>query len=155
VKPVLQALVLAEHVYQDVTGKKVIAGTFNHVRIVRTPVVKEAELPNGNKQVFVPGGIQCGSPYAYISLTDVCDGTKIQLQFVNLSKNAVIFGTEVAIESDNRLRTIEIVAPLPPLPIQEAGVYAFEVVCAGVILGSHRVTAEELPTNEGAQNVHD
>ena len=35
-KPVLQALVLADHVYQDkTTGKMVIAGTFNRLHVFR------------------------------------------------------------------------------------------------------------------------
>jgi hypothetical protein len=144
VKPVLQALVLAEHVYQDVTGKKVIAGTFNRVRFTRKPLIREVEQPDGTKTTVVPGGMHGGSPYAYISLIDVCKGTKLLLQFVNLTKNAVVFGTELTVDCDDRLQTIEIVIPLPPLPIQESGVYAFEVVCEGEILGSYRITAEEL-----------
>ena len=35
-KPLLQALILADHVYQDAqTGKKVIAGTFNQLFFFR------------------------------------------------------------------------------------------------------------------------
>ena len=144
-KPVLQALVLAERVYEDKSGKKIIAGTFNLVRFTRRlSPVQEHELPDGTKETVVVGGIHGGSPYAYISLTDVCDNTEIHLQFVNLTKNQVLFGKKIVIPCNNRLGTVEIVAPLPPLPVNEPGTYAFEVVYDGEILGSHRILAEEL-----------
>jgi hypothetical protein len=144
VKPVLQALVVADHVYQDVSGKKIIAGTFNTFKFSRKPPVAEVQGPDGTKQTVVRGGMQGGSPFAYVSLTDVCDGTKLQLQFVNLTRNAVLFGNEVTITNANRLTTVEMVFPLPRLPIQEAGVYALELLCDGDILGSYRITAENL-----------
>jgi hypothetical protein len=145
VKPVLQALVVADHVYQDQqTGKKVICGTFNTFRFSRKPPVNEMQAPDGTKQTVIAGGGQSGSPYAYVNLTDVCDGTKLRLQFVNLNKNAVLFGTDVTIGNTNRLATIELVFPLPRLPIQEAGVYALELVCDSETIGSYRITAEDM-----------
>ena len=149
-KPVLQALILAERVYEDRnTGKKVIAGTFNSVFYKRlADLVKEVELPSGEKVQRVPGGMHGGSPTAYISITDVHDGTELTLQFVNLTKNVVLMQTQLVVDCEDRLRTVEIVTPLPPLPISEDGTYALEVVCEGDILGSHRITARELPTAE-------
>lgn len=141
-KPVLQALVLAEHVYQDISGKKIIAGTFSGVVCrSREEVVGEVELPDGNTKQFVKGGMHGGSPFAYISLTDIVDDTELTLQFVDLTHNQVLLEQALRIECHDRLQTVEIVAPLPPLPISGPGIYAFEVVCDGVILGSHRVTA--------------
>jgi hypothetical protein len=145
VKPVLQALVVADHVYQDQqTGKKVICGTFNTFRFSRKPPIGEVQGPDGTKQTVVAGGGHSGSPYAYVNLTDVCDGTKLRLQFVNLNQNAVLFGTDVVISNTNRLGTIELVFPLPRLPIQEPGAYALELTCDGDIIGSYRITAENL-----------
>jgi hypothetical protein len=143
VKPVLQALVLAEHVYQDVTGKKIIAGTFNKLSFSRRNLAKEVEQPDGTKQTLVPGGVHGGSPYAYVSLTDASDGTKLLLQFVNLSRNLVLFKSEATLTGVERLATTELVFPLPILPVVEPGAYAFEIVCEGEILGSYRITAEE------------
>ena len=149
-KPVLQALVLADHVYTDISGKKIICGTFSRVLFVtKEDLAKEVDLPSGEKQQVVRGGMHSGSPYAFISITDVVDDTELTLQFVNLTKNHVLFGQTLRIQCKNRLETIEIIAPLPPLPIEEAGVYAFEVVCEGDILGSHRITGEQLPDTQG------
>jgi hypothetical protein len=144
VKPVLQALVVADHVYQDMTGKKIIAGTFNTLKFSRKPPVAEIERPDGTKQKVLMGGMQSGSPFAYVSLTDVCDGTKLQIQFVNLAHNTVLFGHEVTISNTNRLATVELVLPLPRLPIQDAGIYALEILCDGGLLGSYRISAENM-----------
>jgi hypothetical protein len=50
----------------------------------------------------------------------------------------------VTITNTNRLAAVEMVFPLPRLPIQETGVYALELLCDGDILGSYRITAENL-----------
>lgn len=148
-KPVVQALVLADRVYQDVTGKKIIAGTFNRVLLASSKhCMRKEELPSGETQTFVAGGMNGGSPYAYISLTDVVDGTQLTLQFVNLGKNIVLLELALVVNIKDRLETVEIVAPLPPLPITEPGTYAFEVVCEDEILRSHRIIAEQLPEQE-------
>lgn len=142
-KPVLQALVIAEHVYEAKDGKKIIAGTFNRVLFGHVPT-QEVARPDGTRLRTTPGGVHSGSPYAYIGLTDVCDGTELILQFVKLSTNKVLFETHVTLHGNERLATVEIVAPLPRLPIEEEGVYAFEVVCEGEIIGSHRIIAKQL-----------
>ena len=141
--PILQALVLAEHVYTDTTGKRIICGTFNQIRFTIKPLVMDVPAPGGGTMKMVPGGMQGGSPYAYLSLTDVCDRTELTLQFMNLTRNERIFGNKIAINSPDRLATIELVLPLPHLGIHEAGTYAFEVICDGEILGSYRITASE------------
>ena len=148
-KPVVQSLVLADRVYQDVTGKKIIAGTFNRVLLPSSKhCMRKEELPSGETQTFAAGGMHGGSPYAYISLTDVVDGTKLTLQFINLGKNIVLLELAMVVNIKDRLETVEIVAPLPPLPITEPGTYALEVVCEGEILRSHRIIAEQLPEQE-------
>lgn len=149
-KPVLQALVLAERVYQDVSGKKIIAGTFNRVSVrSRGALVEEQTAPDGKVTKFVAGGMHGGSPYAYISLTDVVDGTSLVLQFVDLNRNRVLLETRFEIANHHdRLATIELVVPLPLLPIPQPGTYAFEVVCEGDILGSHRIVAVKHPEPE-------
>jgi len=139
VKPVLQALILAEHVYEDKSGKKVIAGTFN--RIIVTRRKEDQQVDDKGRELIEAGGTV--APQAYISLTDVCDDTKLGIQFVSLTLNQVIFETEVTVRCDDRLSSVEIVLPLPRLEnrIRTSGSYAFEVVCEGEILGSHRLTA--------------
>jgi hypothetical protein len=145
-KPILQALVLAERVYTDTpSGKKIIAGTFNRLLIGRVPL-KQVNLPEGGKGVVVPCGTDLGSPWAYISLTDVVDGTEINLQFMNVGKNALLFQIGIKIASNDRLATVEIVAPLPPISTfcTEAGTYSLDVVWGTDLLGSHRLVVTEV-----------
>jgi hypothetical protein len=143
-KPVLQALVVADHVYEDRSGKKIIAGTFNTFWFSTKPQIREVEQPDGKKQKVIPGGNRAGSPFAYVSVTDVCDGTVLTIRFVDLTRNAVLFGTEATINNVERLSAVELVFSLPELPITQAGIYALEVVCENEILGSYRITAQNL-----------
>lgn len=144
-KPVLQALVLAERIYEDKSGKKVICGTFNGLFIGKI-AIPEKELSDGSKMRVLPGGTDMGSPAAYISVTDVVDGTELVLQFVNQSTNKVVFRAGVKLEVKDRLETVEIVAPLPPMSaiINKPGVYSFDVLCDAEILGSHRLIVKGL-----------
>ena len=147
-KPVLQALVIAEHVYQDVTGKKVIAGTFNRVNFSRKPLARQVERPDGTQATVLPGGMQSGSPFAYVNMTAVGENTHLLFRFVNLTQNTVLFANEMTVHSKDRLQNVELVLPLPLLPIHEVGVYVFEVVCEGEILGAYRIVAEEIKPPE-------
>lgn len=147
-KPVLQALVLAEHVYTDQAGKKIICGTFNVLALrCQGPLSELVERPDGTRVRRVAGG-GAGPPWFYLSLTDVWDGTRLLLQFVSLKRNEVLFETEIVLECDDRLKTIEIVSPLPPLTVPEPGTYAFEIVCEGEIIGSHRIQARMTDDSE-------
>lgn len=151
-KPVLQALVLAEHIYQDVSGKKVICGTFNQVRFSTKPLAQQRKTAEGETVRVIPGGVQGGSPYAYLSLTDVVDETALVFQFVNLTLNQTLFTRRIVIKDVNRLATIELVLPLPHLGISKAGVYAFEIVCEGEIIGSYRISASEFDLTQPEQH---
>lgn len=151
-RPVLQALVLADRIYQEVSGKKIIAGTFSGVKFSKKPPTAEIVRPDGQKQRVLVGGMNLGSPSAYVSLTDVCDGTTIQIQFLNLSKNVVLFGTEVTIPNVDRLSNVELIFPLPVLPISEVGIYALQILCEDEILGSWRVVAEDMDSKREDQS---
>lgn len=89
-----------------------------------------------------------GSPAVFISITDVVDGTELVLQFVNQSKNMVLLKAGIKLEAKDRLATVEIVAPLPPMSalVREPGVYTFDVLCDSEILGSHRLIVKEIGT---------
>jgi hypothetical protein len=135
VKPVLQALVLAERVYSTDDGRQIICGTFNEVNLLNR---KNNDADEATGRTTLRGGV-AGSPYAYVSLTDVCDSTLLKLQFVSLRKNKVLFEKEITIQCQDRLATVEIVLALPHFNVPEAGMYAFEIVCEGEIIGSSRI----------------
>jgi hypothetical protein len=149
VKPVLQALVLADRIYDDKgSGKKVIAGTFNRLIVLRHRDEPEV-LPKGEASlVKIPaGGMQAGSPYAYLSLTEMRGEANLVLRYVQLKglEHEAVFQTELQVRCEDPLRTVELVVPLPTLP-PIPGVFALEVLCENELLGAHRVVVELAPT---------
>ncbi|HEX4000952.1 MAG TPA: hypothetical protein VHX65_20575 [Pirellulales bacterium] len=147
-KPVLQALVIADHVYEDKsTGKKVIAGTFNQIFFNSPLVAGTPHQAGAGTGTPVHSGRQAGSPYAYISLTDIHTSARLLLRFVYLSDNppTAIFQTAIEVRSLDPLQTVELTAALPALPINREGVYAFEILFEDELLGSFRIVSKEFP----------
>jgi hypothetical protein len=143
-KPILQALVIAERIYQDISGKKIIAGTFHHVRLKKR-MVRMVQSDEGAWTKSVRTGSELGSPAAYISLTEVFDRTTVTAQFVNVGKNEVLFQKKIRLASRDRLATIEIILPLPPLVrfVKTAGTYSLDLMWNGELLGSQRIIARK------------
>jgi hypothetical protein len=143
VKPVLQALLLADHVYRDATGKHIIAGTFNKLVFAKGGAKPKTVDISGEEKQLIPGGMQTGSPYAYISLTEIRGKVQFVLRYVNLDQDKALFETGFSIECANPLQTVELVLPMPMLP-HLAGVHALELLCDDEPIGSHRVIVEEI-----------
>ncbi|MDX1948433.1 MAG: hypothetical protein SFU86_23800 [Pirellulaceae bacterium] len=141
-KPVLQALLLADHVYEDRTGKKIIAGTFSRLWFKKVPPPQEVA---GERRMPLQGVTVAGSPYIFISLTELRGRQKYVLRYVNLETDTQIFQVDFAAECDNPLQTVEVVIPLPPLPAAKAGAHAFELLCENEPIGSLRILVEEAP----------
>lgn len=152
VKPVLQALLLADHIYQDrFTGKHVIAGIFSTIWFKADGAKPRTEEVGGEERTMIPGGMQVGSPYAYISLTNFEGTESLTLRYVDLADDMPLFEGNLDVTSDGRLKTVEIVAPLPTLPATKAGTFALELVWKDNPLGTYRVLVQEVPT-EGASD---
>jgi hypothetical protein len=153
VKPVLQALLVADHVYVDaVTGKKVVAGIF-HRLLFKKPKAQPAEIqvPDQNATVIIPvspGGHQSGSPFCYISLTEVRGEQHFELRYVDLDDYKALMGTKFVVRSNDPIQTVEIVLPLPNLPAEKPGTCALELLWNDEPLGSHRINVAEI-TEEG------
>src|SRR5947207_1189979 len=147
-KPVLQALVLADHVYTDsVTGKKIVAGIFHRLWF-RKNVPPEVRDVGGQATAtfqIQPSGHQAGSPFCYVSLTDVHGEQDFEMRFVDLGDNKSLFGTTFRVKSDDPLQTVEVVVPLPMLPTNKPGTFALELLWNGEPLGAHRVVVGEIP----------
>jgi len=143
VKPILQALLLADHVYRDPTGKHVIAGTFNKMVFAKRGAEPKTVEIDGEEKQIIPGGVQIGSPHVYISLTELRGKTQCVLRYVNLEQDKALFQTHFAVECADPLETVELVLPMPMLP-HVAGVHALELLCNDEPIGSHRIIVEEL-----------
>jgi len=127
VKPVLQSLVLADHVYVDaLTGKKVIAGTFSALR--------SPQFPRAFGRVT----------HAYISLTEVEAGrVPLELRYVDLSNDQILLRCDLEVPSPGPLETVDFVAEIPPFPMPHPGTYAFELLWNSDIVGSLRITVTQ------------
>jgi hypothetical protein len=161
-KPVLQALVLADHVYQDkASGKMVIAGTFNRLHVFRHGAPRDgAPVPAGDEERSAEAArklryrdiCKAGSPWAYVSLTEIHGTAPLELRYVDLSDNNVMLRVEFSVKSDSPLATVEVPVPMPVLPTPHPGSYALELFANGEPLGSHRVIVSETPaTDQGAE----
>lgn len=144
-KPVLQALLLADKIYDDrTTGKKVIAGTFNRLLIAPNVKFEPIEGADGNTTLQMPGGMEAGSPSAYFSVTECRGQLRFELRYVDLSDDKVYLSTEINVECNDPLLTIEAVVPMPKLPTPHPGAFALELLCNDEPIGSLRVHVQEI-----------
>ena len=124
VRPILQALVLADHVYIDAkTGKKIIAGTFNHLAAPNFP------------------SFFGRTTYAFISMTEVHGNTPVTLRYTDLSNSETLLEIrDLPMEAPNDpLATVEMVVELPRFPMPHEGIFAFEVYAYDEPVGSLRI----------------
>lgn len=136
-KPILKALVVADHVYKDVTtGKMIVCGIF-HNMLVRAPQQSPIHLEH------VQAGFSAGSPFAYVSITDADSKHQFSLRFVDLATDQVYFDITIETDCKNPLESIDLAIPLPPLP-RQVGVYALELLwMSNDPMGSFRITVGE------------
>ncbi len=126
--PVLQTIVLADHVYIDaLTQKKVIAGTFSRLRSPRFP----AKLARNTG--------------AYLVLANCHGQIRLQIRYVDLQDESVLMETsELVIQTDDPLQTHEVVMEVPPFLMPHEGQYRFEVYCNGNQIGGIRLVVEKI-----------
>ncbi len=162
-KPVLQAMVLADHVYQDKnTGKRIIAGTFNQITVKRRAIPSipqdgdeasnaESLVAQKTAKPIPAADVEVlGSPWLYVSFTDAAGDVSLQIRFVDLSDYRVIFNGGLDFTGCEKLKTHEAHAPLPPLHplVDKPGSYAVELLWRDEPLGSWRVQVIETNTGE-------
>ena len=159
-KPVLQALVLADQLYQDKdTGKMVIAGTFT--RYIVSPQERETEVAEVGKENEESERIpqignmpiigKSSSPFVYICLTDVRGEANLELRYVDLTDNTALMKADLNVRCKDPLQAVELKVPLPQLPCPHFGAYALELLYDDELLGSWRVTVTsvgDLPKRE-------
>ncbi len=138
-KPILQAMVLAEHIYQDgTTGKFVIAGTFASVAFQRPPATPPPAA--GQQQTMPLSRVeQMGSPYLYLAMSEIYGEIPIAIRFRHSEDTANVFEINLQIGSKNPAFIAEYKVPLPPLPVSKEGAYSLDLLYQNEVLGSWRV----------------
>jgi len=143
-KPLLQAMVLADKVYQDrTTGKFIIAGTFSTIGYGarRTAPTEETEEPEDEGKLVATGpyGL-AGSPSLYLALADIYGQVPLHLKFTSLADSSVPFEAKIVITAASPIVVAEYIIPLPPLPVDRPGTYSLDLFYENEMLGSWRVT---------------
>jgi len=147
-KPVLQSILLADRVYQDkASGKHIIVGVFSQLLLVPNANKPKTKNVDGKPQQIIQGGMQAGSPYVYISITEVRGKVPCELRYVDLNEDQPIYQIRFEIQCDNPLKTIEATFPFPALP-HRVGTFAVELLCNDELVGSHRVVVENVKPPE-------
>jgi hypothetical protein len=90
-----------------------------------------------------PTGLQSGSPFAYLSLTEIRGPNSFVLQLVNLAEDTQLFRSDLRVDCPDPLLTVEMTVPLPPIAPTNAGIYALELLHNNEILGSLRIIVED------------
>jgi hypothetical protein len=129
IRPTLQSMILADHIYVDATtGKKIICGTFNHLTVDSFP-----------SQSMI-------SKFALVALTDVHGSVSIVLKYIDLSTGETLVEMQgLEMEADDPLETVEVVVEITSLPMPHAGYYALEAHWNSDVLGILRISVEETP----------
>lgn len=130
IRPSLQAMILADHIYVDAgTGKKIICGTFNHLTVDSFP-----------SQSMI-------SKFALVALTDVHGSVSIVLKYVDLSTGETLVEMQgLEMEADDPLETVEVVVEITSLPMPHAGYYSLEAHWNSDVLGILRISVDETPS---------
>lgn len=135
-KPIVQALILADRVYRDVSGKFIIVGVFNTLAFKRAPETPPVELDSLQIQ-------DVGNPWVYINLTDVKGPKRLVLRYEAIAGDKIFFEAEMEVNSDDPVQSVELGCPIPRLPLIP-GVYVLDLLYDGESIGSHRVRCVEI-----------
>ena len=147
--PVLQALLVADQIYKDATtGKSVICGVFHRI-FIRNPQTHVNPEDAGQTEEGITEATmpiehlrRAGSPYCYISLTELNAQKTLELRFVDLKTMNVLFNANLSVCCDDPLKVIELIVPLPNFNVTGEGEYSLELLCDNELLGSHRLKIE-------------
>jgi hypothetical protein len=151
-KPILQAILVADHVYQDrASGKMIVVGIFSTLHIFKH-ADPNAQIPSdstnfketGERKLQPHEISRVGSPYCYVNLTSVRGTLPLELRYVDLSDNSILMRLQISVTSSDPLKNNEFAVILPPLPILHPGCYTMELLFNNELLGSHRITAQEI-----------
>jgi len=114
-----------------------------HTPPAYTPPSNPPLQPGQRVLEIPPTGLQSGSPFAYLSLTEVRGVTPLMLQLVNLDDDTQLFRSDLRVDCPNPLYTVELTVPLPPISPPQAGIYALELLYNNELLGALRIVVED------------
>lgn len=130
--PVLQALVLADHIYTDESGKRIICGTFSQIWCGQFPT--KFDRPT----------------WAYILLARVIGRPVLQLRFVRFKDNRILMQSpKMTVAASNPLVPLDIAIEIPQLPLPSPGAYGVECVMDDALIGCVRLQVDKQTKIQG------
>jgi hypothetical protein len=127
VVPVLVAALVCDVAVADPsTGKKNLIGIFDRVHVGKFSTQRPM--------------------YLYLKVTDADGDYELEVRYVQISSGRILAKAEGKLHSENRLASIDMIVPFPPLPIPEEGRYEFQIWANSMFLGATFIDA--LPRSE-------
>ncbi len=126
-KPVLQAFIIADDVYQGVNHRKFcITGTFNMITAQKFPAIFHKPTK------------------VYINLADVLTDMLITLRYVDNDNQNILFEVkDLPLKKSQHNRNVEIIVELPPFPMPHAGMYHLELWVGESLVSIARIVVEQ------------
>mgnify|MGYP001262554987 CR=1 FL=1 len=123
--PIVQAMLIAEHIYQDLSTKKhVICGVFDRLRLKKRTDLSGSNGNGENRDESDVEGIEVpledlrrgGSPMLFLSVTEVEGKIDLTLSYHSLRTGKQYFVLPLTLESDSPLKTLRwrFSFPYPP-----------------------------------------
>ena len=123
VVPVLVAMLVCDvAVAEPTTGKKTLVGIFDRIRAAKFPTQHPMSL--------------------YLKLTNAEGYYKTEIKFRQLKTGSVLAGASGELQAIDRLASVDMCIPFPPLLIPESGRYDFQLWANSMFLGSTVLDAE-------------
>ena len=159
-RPVLQALVLADHVYKEMFHRE--DGHCRHVQsavrcqgkdagakknlLLSKASKLSAQQPSGPRKLKRHEVSRVGSTAAYISLTEVRGTVPLELRDAYLANNRMVLRVEFSVRSGDPLSTVEAITPSPRCSCRTLASFSLLQLLSGdEPVGSHRVMVLCLP----------
>ncbi len=147
-KPKVQAILLADHVYKDeFTGKYIVSG------IIDTYLFNPNPPPTPkNESGDIPLDMQlAGAPYVYVNLTEFNGKFNFELRYLSLTQDQVIAAFAFEMTSYDPLKTVQFALAFPSVPKVEDTI-ALELLCDGEVIGSQRIVVTKLEKAAKSRN---
>ena len=130
VVPVLVATLVCDVAVADPsTGKKNLIGIFDRVFVGEFPTKRALSL--------------------YMKVTDADGDYEFEARWVQVNSGKVLAQAGGGLHSNNKLASIDLIIPFPPLPIPKEGRYEFQIWANSMFLGATFIDAITRPKIKG------
>ncbi len=130
VPSVVSFLVCDQVIDDKLTGKKSAIGIFNAIMVPRMPAAI-------NRLAILA------------SVTELTGRVELELRLVRDADYSVLFSGKGHVEAPDPLAVVDLIFALQGVRVPAEGQYAFELLCAGEILGRRRFRVKVRPPGEG------